>query len=151
MPKIVKQQKLLYARLAAKTTMIIAGYFKINPPRFITQVVTFAFELAASSFFPVIILKVFYKRMNKKNAIAGIVTGILFTADYIIYFKFINPAANSSENWLFSISPKRISNIGMLINTIVALLVSKVTPAPPEEVQKIIEDIRIPVNTSGTV
>ncbi len=151
MPQIVERQELLYARLAAGAAVIIAGYFGINPPGFVAQVVAFAFGLAASSFFPIIILGIFYKRMNKEGAIAGMVTGILFTAGYIIYFKFINPAANSSENWLFGISPEGIGSIGMLINATVALLVSKVTPAPPEEVQKMVEDIRIPGSTDGTV
>jgi len=151
MPKIVERQELLYARLAAGAAVIIAGYFGINPPGFVAQVVAFAFGLAASSFFPIIILGIFYKRMNKEGAIAGMVTGILFTAGYIIYFKFINPTANSTENWLFGISPEGIGSIGMLINAAVALLVSKVTPAPPEEVQKMIEDIRIPESTDGTV
>jgi len=151
MPKIVERQELLYARMAAGAAVIIAGYFGINPPGFVAQVVAFAFGLAASSFFPIIILGIFYKRMNKEGAIAGMVTGILFTAGYIIYFKFINPTANSSENWLFGISPEGIGSIGMLINAAVALLVSKVTPDPPEEVQKMIEDIRIPGNAGGTV
>ena len=151
MPQIVERQELLYARLAAGTAVIIAGYFGINPPGFVAQVVAFAFGLAASSFFPIIILGIFYKRMNKEGAIAGMVTGILFTAGYIIYFKFINPTANSSENWLFGISPEGIGSIGMLINATVALLVSKVTPAPPEEVQKMVEDIRIPESMGGTV
>ena len=151
MPQIVERQELLYARLAAGTAVIIAGYFGINPPGFVAQVVAFAFGLAASSFFPIIILGIFYKRMNKEGAIAGMVTGILFTAGYIIYFKFINPEANNSENWLFGISPEGIGSIGMLINATVALLVSKVTPAPPEEVQKMVEDIRIPGSTDGTV
>ncbi|MCH8020056.1 cation acetate symporter [candidate division KSB1 bacterium] len=151
MPQIVERQELLYARLAAGAAVIIAGYFGINPPGFVAQVVAFAFGLAASSFFPIIILGIFYKRMNKEGAIAGMVTGILFTAGYIIYFKFINPEANSSENWLFGISPEGIGSIGMLINATVALLVSKVTPAPPEEVQKMVEDIRIPGSTDGTV
>lgn len=151
MPQIVERQELLYARLAAGTAVIIAGYFGINPPGFVAQVVAFAFGLAASSFFPIIILGIFYKRMNKEGAIAGMVTGILFTAGYIIYFKFINPEANSSENWLFGISPEGIGSIGMLINATVALLVSKVTPAPPEEVQKMVEDIRIPASMGGTV
>jgi len=151
MPKIVERQELLYARMAAGAAVIIAGYFGINPPGFVAQVVAFAFGLAASSFFPIIILGIFYKRMNKEGAIAGMVTGILFTAGYIIYFKFINPTANSSENWLFGISPEGIGSIGMLINAAVALLVSKVTPDPPEEVQKMIEDIRIPDSAGGTV
>ena len=151
MPQIVERQELLYARLAAGTAVIIAGYFGINPPGFVAQVVAFAFGLAASSFFPIIILGIFYKRMNKEGAIAGMVTGILFTAGYIIYFKFINPEANNSENWLFGISPEGIGIIGMFLNASVALLVSKMTPAPPEEVQKMIEDIRIPGSTDGTV
>ncbi|MCH8956319.1 cation acetate symporter [candidate division KSB1 bacterium] len=151
MPQIVERQELLYARLAAGTAVIIAGYFGINPPGFVAQVVAFAFGLAASSFFPIIILGIFYKRMNKEGAIAGMVTGILFTAGYIIYFKFINPEANSSENWLFGISPEGIGSIGMFLNASVALLVSKMTPAPPEEVQKMIEDIRIPGSMDGTV
>ncbi|TDI93996.1 MAG: cation acetate symporter [Caldithrix sp.] len=151
MPKIVERQELLYARLAAGAAVIIAGYFGINPPGFVAQVVAFAFGLAASSFFPIIILGIFYKRMNKEGAIAGMVTGILFTASYIIYFKFINPTANNSENWLFGISPEGIGSLGMLINVTVALLVSKVTPAPPEEIQKMIEDIRIPGSASETV
>ena len=151
MPKIAERQELLYARLAAGAAVIIAGYFGINPPGFVAQVVAFAFGLAASSFFPIIILGIFYKRMNKEGAIAGMVTGILFTASYIIYFKFINPTANNSENWLFGISPEGIGSLGMLINVTVALLVSKVTPAPPEEIQKMIEDIRIPGSASETV
>ncbi len=151
MPKIAERQELLYARLAAGAAVIIAGYFGINPPGFVAQVVAFAFGLAASSFFPIIILGIFYKRMNKEGAIAGMVTGIVFTASYIIYFKFINPTANNSENWLFGISPEGIGSIGMLINVTVALLVSKVTPAPPEEIQKMIEDIRIPGSASETV
>ncbi|TDJ02781.1 MAG: cation acetate symporter [Caldithrix sp.] len=151
MPKITERQELLYARLAAGAAVIIAGYFGINPPGFVAQVVAFAFGLAASSFFPIIILGIFYKRMNKEGAIAGMVTGILFTASYIIYFKFINPTANNSENWLFGISPEGIGSLGMLINVTVALLVSKVTPAPPEEIQKMIEDIRIPGSASETV
>lgn len=151
MPKITERQELLYARLSAGAAVIIAGYFGINPPGFVAQVVAFAFGLAASSFFPIIILGIFYKRMNKEGAIAGMVTGILFTASYIIYFKFINPTANNSENWLFGISPEGIGSLGMLINVTVALLVSKVTPAPPEEIQKMIEDIRIPGSASETV
>ncbi|TDI80099.1 MAG: cation acetate symporter [Caldithrix sp.] len=151
MPKIVERQELLYARLAAGAAVIIAGYFGINPPGFVAQVVAFAFGLAASSFFPIIILGIFYKRMNKEGAIAGMVSGIVFTASYIIYFKFINPTANNSENWLFGISPEGIGSLGMLINVTVALLVSKVTPAPPEEIQKMIEDIRIPGSASEIV
>ena len=150
MPDITERKELFYARLAAGGAVIIAGYFGINPPGFVAQVVAFAFGLAASSFFPIIILGIFYKRMNKEGAISGMITGILFTAGYIIYFKFINPTANNSENWLFGISPEGIGSIGMLINATVALVVSRFTPPPPEDVQKMIENIRIPGSIEGT-
>jgi len=143
-PDITEKRELLYARVAAGAAVIIAGYFGINPPGFVAQVVAFAFGLAASSFFPAIILGIFYKRMNKEGAVLGMVAGILFTAGYIIYFKFISPEANTSANWLFGISPEGIGTIGMLLNTVVALVVSKFTAEPPQEVQELIENIRIP-------
>ena len=135
---------LFFARIAAGVAVIIAGAFGIHPPGFVAQVVAFAFGLAASSFFPVIILGIFYKRMNREGAIAGMVTGVVFTGAYIVYFKFINPAANNAENWLLGISPEGIGSVGMLVNIIVALLVSSVTPPPPASVQNMINDIRIP-------
>ena len=144
MPQISEKQELLFARIAAAVAVIVAGYFGINPPGFVAQVVAFAFGLAASSFFPVIILGIFYKRMNREGAIAGMVVGILFTAGYIIYFKFVNPAANTTENWLFGISPEGIGTIGMLINFAVAIVISRVTPPPPAEIQDLIEEIRVP-------
>ncbi len=116
----------------------------MNPLGFVAQVVAFAFGLAASSFFPAIILGIFYKKMNKEGAIIGMVTGIVFTAGYIIYFKFINPAANNSDHWLFGISPEGIGTIGMLLNAAVALTVARFTSEPPARVQKMIDDIRIP-------
>ena len=122
----------------------IAGYFGINPPGFVAQVVAFAFGLAAASFFPVIVLGIFYKRMNREGAIAGMVVGILFTAAYISYFKFISPEMNTSAHWLFGISPEGIGALGMLINFAVALGVSRLTPAPPQEVQDLVENIRVP-------
>ena len=144
MPNINEKQELFFARLAAGIAVIVAGIFGIHPPGFVAQVVAFAFGLAASSFFPVIILGIFYKRMNKEGAIAGMLTGILFTAGYIIYFKFINPSANKADTWLLGISPEGIGSIGMIINVSVALSVSSVTPAPPEHVQKMIDNIRVP-------
>ena len=144
LPKITEKQELFYARLAAGVAVIVAGLFGIYPPGFVAQVVAFAFGLAASSFFPAIILGIFSKRMNKEGAISGMVVGILFTAGYIIYFKFVNPAANSSENWLFGISPEGIGAVGMLLNLITSILVSCVTPAPPSEVVKMIDRIRVP-------
>jgi len=143
-PFISEKAELLCARVAAGGAVIIAGYFGINPPGFVAQVVAFAFGLAASSFFPAIVLGIFSKKMNKEGAISGKVCGILFTASYIIYFKFINPQANHQDNWLFGISPEGIGALGMIINFAIAITVSKFTPPPPEAVQHLVEDIRIP-------
>ncbi len=144
MPRITDRQELLFARIAAAVGISVAGYLGIHPPGFVAQVVAFAFGLAASSFFPAIILGIFYKRMNKEGAISGMLSGILFTAAYIVYFKFINPAANTPENWLFGISPEGIGTLGMLLNFGVALLVNKLTNDAPAEVQEMVEGIRYP-------
>lgn len=144
MPNISDKQELLFARVAAGTALLIAGYLGINPVGFVGEVVAFAFGLAASSFFPAIILGIFYKRMNKEGVIAGMITGIVFTISYIVYFKFINPGANVSENWLFGISPEGIGMLGMLLNFCVALVVFRFTDDAPEEIQKMVEDIRFP-------
>jgi len=147
MPKITDKQELLAARLAAAVAIIVAGYLGINPPGFVAEVVAFAFGLAAASFFPAIILGIFYKKMNKEGAIAGMLAGIIFTVGYILYFKgiFITPLAeNKPENWLFGISPEGIGTVGMLVNFVVAFAVSKVTKEVPQEVQDIVEQIRYP-------
>ena len=104
----------------------------------------FAFGLAASSFFPVIMMGIFSKRMNKEGAIAGMLIGLSFTASYIVYFKFIDPSANSAENWWFGISPEGIGTLGMLFNFAVSSLVSQFTAPPPNEVQDMVDDIRVP-------
>ncbi len=143
-PDISEKQELLYARIAAAVAVMIAGYFGINPPGFVAQVVAFAFGLAASSFFPIIILGIFSKRMNREGAIAGMLTGIIFTSAYIIYFKFINQAADTKEHWWFGISPAGIGTIGMVLNFAVSVIVSRLTPPPPEDVQELVEEIRIP-------
>jgi cation/acetate symporter len=143
-PGISEKQELLYARLAAAGAVIIAGHFGVNPPGFVAQVVAFAFGLAASSFFPVIVMGIFYTRMNREGAIAGMLSGIIFTTAYIVYFKFINPTANTAENWLFGISPEGIGGIGMIINFAVAWLVSRFTPPPPESVRHLVQSIRVP-------
>ncbi|MCP4404786.1 MAG: cation acetate symporter [bacterium] len=144
---ISEKSELLAGRIAAAVAILIAGYLGLYPPAFVAQVVAFAFGLAASSLFPVILLGIFDKRMNKWGAIAGMLTGLTFTMGYIIYFKgvFIAPmAANIPENWLFGISPEGIGTIGMILNFIVAYGVSKVTAPPPEHIQHLVEDIRIP-------
>ncbi|GGX56837.1 sodium:solute symporter family protein [Saccharospirillum salsuginis] len=144
MPNITDKQELLFARMAAAVAVVVAGYLGINPPGFVAQVVAFAFGLAASSFFPAIILGIFHKKMNKEGALSGMVVGITFTAAYIIYFKFINPGANVADNWLFGISPEGIGTLGMILNFAVAFGVHKLTGDAPDNVQDIVESIRFP-------
>ena len=144
MPGITEKQELRYARISIFVAVLVAGYFGINPPAYVAQVVAFAFGLAASSFFPAIVMGIFYKRMNRQGAIAGMIAGFGFTAMYIIYFRFINPAADNPENWWFGISPEGIGALGTMVNLAVAYTVAKFTPAPPLEVQKIVEEIRLP-------
>ncbi|MDN3700792.1 sodium:solute symporter family protein [Vibrio artabrorum] len=143
-PNMTDKQELLAARLAAIIAIVGAGYLGINPPGFVAQVVAFAFGLAAASFFPAIILGIFYKKMNKEGAIAGMLSGIAFTASYIIYFKFINPAASTPENWWFGISPEGIGTLGMCLNFVVSIVVNKVTAEVPQDVQDMVENIRYP-------
>jgi cation/acetate symporter len=143
-PSTSERMELIYARSAAGLAVLIAGYFGIHPPGFVAQVVAFAFGLAASSFFPLIIMGIFWKKATKEGAIAGMICGIVFTAAYIIYFKFVNPAANVPANWWWGISPEGIGTIGMLINFIVIFIVSKITKEPPEEVQRMVESLRYP-------
>ncbi len=148
-PDINDKQELLAARLAAMVAIAISAYFGINPPGFVASVVAFAFGLAAASFFPAIIMGIFSKRMNKEGAIAGMVTGIGFTAAYIIYFKFVSPELNAPANWLFGISPEGIGIVGMLVNFVVAALVMKVTADTPEEVKVMVDGIRNPKGSSA--
>ncbi len=143
-PDISDRGELIAARISAAAAVLVAGYVGINPPGFVAEVVAFAFGLAASSFFPVIILGIFSKRMNREGAIAGMTVGILFTAAYIVYFKFVDPAANVAENWWFGISPEGIGVVGMAINFAVALAVSRFTPAPPSGIGSLVESIRVP-------
>lgn len=143
-PNISERGELLAARIAAGVAVALAGLLGIFPPGFVAEVVAFAFGLAASSFFPAIILGVFDKRTNMQGAVSGMVAGIVFTTAYIVYFKFINPAANTSENWFLGISPEGIGTLGMLVNAVITVVVSRRTPAPPENIQQLVEDIRIP-------
>ena len=143
MPKITEKKELMSARIAAAVAVVIAGYFGINPPGFVAQVVAFAFGLAAASFFPIIIMGIFSKRMNKEGAVSGMIVGLAFTLAYIIYFKFVNPTA-TADDWWFGISPEGIGTLGMLLNFAVSFAVSQFTPPPPQHVQDLVEDIRIP-------
>lgn len=139
-----EKNELLAARIAAGFAVCVAGYFGINPPGFVAEVVAFAFGLAASSFFPAIVMGIFTKRMNKLGAVIGMIVGISFTAGYIIFFRFINPNLDTPEHWLWGISPEGIGTVGMIINFIVAAVVSGFTPPPPDEVQALVEEIRVP-------
>ncbi|MBO6794384.1 MAG: cation acetate symporter [Balneolaceae bacterium] len=143
-PDISDKAELRYARIAAAVAVVVAGYFGINPPGFVAQVVAIAFGLAAASFFPAIILGIFYKKMNREGAVAGMVAGLLFTLAYIIYFKIMFPEMNSLENWWFGISPEGIGTFGMLVNLFVSLAIARFYPDPPEEVQEMVESIRYP-------
>ena len=143
-PSITEKQELFLARLSAATAILIAGIFGIYPPAFVAQVVAFAFGLAAASIFPAIVMGIFSKRMNKYGAICGMLSGLIFTATYIIFFKFISPEYNTSEYWLFGISPEGIGVIGMIINFMIAIIISSISKPPPIEVYEIVDNIRMP-------
>lgn len=143
-PELSERHELGAARIAAGIAVCIAGYFGMNPPGFVGQVVAFAFGLAASSFFPAIVMGIFSKRMNKAGAVSGMIVGITFTAAYIVYFKFINPTQNTPAHWWWGISPEGIGTLGMVLNFIVSIVVSALTPPPPAEVQALVDDIRVP-------
>ncbi len=149
-PTISEKGELWAARGAATAGVIIAGYFGINPPGFVAAVVALAFGLAAASFFPAIVLGIFYKKMNKEGAVAGMVVGILLMLFYMLKFKFgifdggKEAVAGLQDAWWFGISPEGFGSVAMLLNFIVALVVNTFTPEPPMEVQEIVENIRIP-------
>ena len=143
-PEISEKKELFIGRVSAAVAILIAGYLGANPPGFVAQVVALAFGLAASSLFPAILLGIFNKRVNKTGAVAGMIVGIVFTLSYIIYFKFMHLELNNADNWWFGISPEGIGSLGMIFNFVVALVVSKVTDEPPQEIQDLVESIRIP-------
>ena len=142
MPNINERQELLFARIAAAIAIIVAGLFGIYPPGFVAQVVAFAFGLAASTIFPVLFLGIFYKRLNKEGAIAGMLSGLIVTASYIIFFKFINPELNTSDYWILGVSPEGFGFFGMFINFGAALVVSSFFKVPPKNVYELVEEIR---------
>ena len=138
-PNASETQRVFVGRIMVGLAVVLAGYFGINPPGFVAQVVAFAFGLAAASFFPAIVLGIFDKRTNREGAIAGILVGLLFTLFYIVGVKFYGMPA-----WLFGISPEGIGTVGMIINFVVTLVVSRLTPPPPLAVQEMVEDLRSP-------
>ncbi len=149
-PTLSEKGELWAARISAAVAVVIAGYFGINPPGFVAAVVALAFGLAAASFFPAIILGIFYKKMNSKGAISGMIVGLLLMLYYMLKFKFglfdggKDAVAGLQADWWFGISPEGFGTIAMIVNFIVALTVNQFTPEPPEEVQEIVEHIRIP-------
>ena len=138
-PNASEAKRLLVGRIMIFGAVLVAGYFGINPPGFVAQVVAFAFGLAAASFFPVILLGIFDARTNKAGAISGMVVGITFTAGYIIGNRFFG-----MEPWLLGISAEGIGTVGMLLNLATTLIVSRLTPPPPKEIQEMVESVRVP-------
>ncbi|WP_428024813.1 sodium:solute symporter family protein [Arcobacter sp.] len=136
-----EKTELMWARISAVVAICIAGYLGINPPGFVAQVVAFAFGLAAAAFFPTIILGIFDKRMNKEGAIAGILVGLFFTFGYIVYFVFMG---GNKADYFLGIAPTGIGTIGTILHLIVAFAVSRMTPPPPQDIQDLVERIRIP-------
>ena len=153
-PGISERKELLASRLAMAGAIVVAGYLGMNPPGFAAQVVALAFGLAASSLFPALMMGIFNKRMNRAGAIAGMLTGLLSTLIYIFWFKgwFFIPGtemmADTPANWVMGISPEAFGAIGALLNFTVAIVVSKVTEPPPEHIQHLVEEIRIPRRSS---
>ncbi|PRX55233.1 sodium:solute symporter family protein [Flagellimonas meridianipacifica] len=156
-PGLSEKGELWAARLSAVGAVCIAGYFGINPPGFVAAVVALAFGLAAASFFPAIILGIFYKKMNSKGAITGMVVGISLMLFYMLKFKFgifdggKEAVGSLKDSWWFGISPEGFGTIAMVVNFAVALVVNKFTEEPPEEVQDIVENIRIPSGAGEAV
>ncbi|WP_373017641.1 sodium:solute symporter family protein [Muriicola sp.] len=143
-PDISDRSELVLARISAVIAVCIAGYFGINPPDFVAATVALAFGLAAASFFPAIILGIFYKKMNKEGATAGMVVGIGAMLYYMLRFKFDMFGGGTPEDWWYGISPEGFGTVAMLLNFIVSLSVSGLFRDPPEEVQEIVENIRLP-------
>lgn len=143
-PSISEKGELVAARLSAVVAVCIAGYFGINPPDFVAATVALAFGLAAASFFPAIVLGIFSKKMNREGAVAGMLVGILLMLFYMTKFKFGWFGGGTKEDWWFGISPEGFGTVAMIVNFIISVGVSKFTQDPPEEVQEIVDHIRIP-------
>ena len=151
-PTISEKRELVAARLSAVVAVCVAGYFGINPPGFVAAVVALAFGLASASFFPSIVLGIFYKKMNKEGAISGMIVGISLMLFYMAKFKlgWLGDTPPSSE-WWFGISPEGFGTVAMIINFMVSLIVCQFTTAPPQEVQEIVENIRIPKESTKII
>jgi len=157
MPNITEKNELMAGRFAMAGAILVAGFLGLNPPGFAAQVVALAFGLAASSIFPAIMMGIFNRRMNKEGAIAGMIVGLVVTLLYIFWYKgffFIkgtNLAPDDAQHWLFGISPGSFGAVAALLNFLVAWAVSKVTAPPPDHIQHLVEDIRVPQGAKGPV
>ncbi|MDC1371940.1 cation acetate symporter [Flavobacteriaceae bacterium] len=145
-PNITETGELLAARLSAVVAVCVAGYFGINPPGFVAATVALAFGLAAASFFPAIILGIFYKKMNKEGAVTGMIIGVLLMLFYMTKFKFGWFGGGTKDDWWLGISPEGFGSVAMILNFIVSITIMKLTKEPPKPVQEIVENIRIPIN-----
>jgi len=143
-PSVSEKNELIAARVSAFGAVIMAGYFGINPPGFVAATVALAFGLAAASFFPAIVLGIFYKRMNKEGVISGMIVGILLMLFYMTKFKFGWFGGGTESDWWFGISPEGFGTVAMITNFLVSFIVSKYTKAPPADISKLVEDIRVP-------
>ncbi len=156
-PKITERQELYAARGSAAVAVVIAGYFGINPPGFVAAVVALAFGLAAASFFPAIVLGIFDKRMNRQGAVTGMIVGLSLMLFYMLKFKFgifdggKDAVAGLAGDWWFGISPEGFGTVAMIVNFMISVIVSRLTTAPPENIQHLIEDIRIPKGAGAAV
>jgi cation/acetate symporter len=148
-PNISEKGELISARLSAVIAVCIAGYFGINPPGFVAATVALAFGLAAASFFPAIILGIFYKKMNREGAVSGMIVGIMLMLFYMTKFKFGWFGGGSKDDWWFGISPEGFGTVAMILNFITSLLIMQFTSEPPKDVQEIVENIRIPSGASA--
>ena len=144
MPSISERGELIAARLAATGAVCLAGYFGINPPGFVAATVALAFGLAASSFFPAILLGIFSKRVNKEGAISGMLVGVFLMLFYMLKFKFGWFGGGTKADWWFGISPEGFGTIAMIANFVVTITVTSMTPAPLKEIQQLVENIRKP-------
>ena len=143
-PDVSEKGELIAARVSAFFAVLLAGYFGINPPGFVAATVALAFGLAAASFFPAVVMGIFYKRMNKEGAVSGMIVGLLLMLFYMTKFKFGWFGGGTSDDWWFGVSPEGFGTFAMLANFIVSLIICHLTAKPPKEIQELVERIRIP-------
>ncbi len=150
LPRMSDRAEVWGARIAALSASALAAWLALHPPGRVAEVVAYAFGLAASSFFPVIVAGIFWKRATKQGAIAGMSAGILFTGGYISFFKLLRPDLNAPPHWLLGISPEGIGAVGTILAFVVIVATSLVTPAPPQHVQDLVAGLRTPRSPQGT-